>query len=75
MSAEIAKNMKFLKLLISIFLILMISLCAKSSKDICLQAFHYPPHAGYPLGTTEDPKYVVMETHYDNPDMKPSEII
>nr|CAB3263916.1 DBH-like monooxygenase protein 1 homolog [Phallusia mammillata] len=30
-------------------------------------AFYYPTHAGYPLGTPDAPKYVVMEMHYDNP--------
>ncbi|XP_076819556.1 DBH-like monooxygenase protein 1 homolog [Clavelina lepadiformis] len=32
--------------------------------------FHYPNHAGFPLGTEDSPRYVVMETHYDNPQIK-----
>nr|XP_002129219.1 DBH-like monooxygenase protein 1 homolog [Ciona intestinalis] len=29
--------------------------------------FYYPQHVGFPLGEADSPKYVVMETHYDNP--------
>ena len=28
---------------------------------------YYPKHAGFPLGEIDSPKYVVLETHYDNP--------
>ena len=31
------------------------------------QGFDFPSHVGYPLGTDADPKFFVMETHYDNP--------
>ncbi|CAK8671832.1 unnamed protein product [Clavelina lepadiformis] len=34
-------------------------------------AFYYPKHAGFPLGDRAAPKYVVVETHYDNPNIKP----
>lgn len=33
-------------------------------------AFYYPPDAGYSLGTDDDPDFVVMQTHYDNPQWK-----
>jgi len=32
-----------------------------------LQTIYYPTHAGFPLGEAESPKYIVVETHYDNP--------
>ncbi|XP_030051078.1 DBH-like monooxygenase protein 1 isoform X2 [Microcaecilia unicolor] len=31
------------------------------------EGFTYPPHAGLSIGTPSDPKYVLMEIHYDNP--------
>ncbi|XP_068135585.1 DBH-like monooxygenase protein 1 [Hyperolius riggenbachi] len=31
------------------------------------EGFTYPPHVGLSLGTSEDPMYVLMEIHYDNP--------
>jgi len=27
---------------------------------------YYPRHAGFSLGEMDSPKYVVVETHYDN---------
>ena len=32
-----------------------------------LQSFYYPDHVGLKIGTDDTPRYVVMETHYDNP--------
>ncbi|XP_076820953.1 DBH-like monooxygenase protein 1 homolog [Clavelina lepadiformis] len=32
--------------------------------------FYYPNHVGFPLGEADSPKYVVMETHYDNPNLQ-----
>ncbi|XP_078677954.1 DBH-like monooxygenase protein 1 [Branchiostoma floridae x Branchiostoma belcheri] len=29
--------------------------------------YTYPDHVGFSLGTADDPSYVVMQTHYDNP--------
>ena len=34
------------------------------------QNFYYPEVAGFPLGTKDSPKFVVMETHYDNPELR-----
>ncbi|KAK3781429.1 hypothetical protein RRG08_019055 [Elysia crispata] len=34
------------------------------------KAFNYPSHVGYSLGSSGDPGYFVMETHYDNPMMR-----
>jgi len=31
------------------------------------QNLTFPSHVGFPLGTDDAAKYVVMETHYDNP--------
>jgi len=28
----------------------------------------FPKQAGFPLGEDDSPKYVTVETHYDNPD-------
>lgn len=30
-------------------------------------AFYYPPKAGYPVGTSDSPKTLLLELHYDNP--------
>ncbi|CAH3037795.1 unnamed protein product, partial [Porites lobata] len=30
-------------------------------------SFYYPDHVGLKIGTDDTPRYVVMETHYDNP--------
>ena len=32
------------------------------------QAFYYPPKAGYPIGTSDSPRTLLLELHYDNPD-------
>ncbi|GFO06017.1 DBH-like monooxygenase protein 1 [Plakobranchus ocellatus] len=37
------------------------------------QAFNYPSHVGYSLGSVGDPGYFMMETHYDNPNMRAAE--
>lgn len=34
------------------------------------QNFYYPEHVGLKIGTNNTPRYVVMETHYDNPDRR-----
>ncbi|XP_043920219.1 DBH-like monooxygenase protein 1 [Protopterus annectens] len=34
------------------------------------EGFTYPPHVGFSIGTTGDPIYVLLETHYDNPTYK-----
>nr|XP_014352982.1 PREDICTED: DBH-like monooxygenase protein 1 [Latimeria chalumnae] len=34
------------------------------------QGFIYPPHVGLSIGTPNDPTYVMMEIHYDNPTHK-----
>lgn len=31
------------------------------------EGFTYPPHVGLSIGSSTDPKYVLMEVHYDNP--------
>ncbi|XP_071074766.1 DBH-like monooxygenase protein 1 isoform X2 [Dasypus novemcinctus] len=31
------------------------------------EGFSYPPHVGLSLGTLLDPRYVLLEVHYDNP--------
>nr|XP_039261995.1 DBH-like monooxygenase protein 1 homolog [Styela clava]XP_039261997.1 DBH-like monooxygenase protein 1 homolog [Styela clava] len=33
--------------------------------------FRFPIEAGYPIGGKDGPKYVLLETHYDNPDLEP----
>ncbi|XP_013388231.1 DBH-like monooxygenase protein 1 [Lingula anatina] len=30
-------------------------------------AFYYPEHVGYPFGDKDSPTFLIMETHYDNP--------
>eukprot|EP00058_Branchiostoma_floridae_P005110 XP_002590598.1 hypothetical protein BRAFLDRAFT_123613 [Branchiostoma floridae] len=32
------------------------------------KGFTYPNHVGFSLGTDDDPDYVMLEMHYDNPD-------
>ncbi|KAL9979555.1 hypothetical protein ACROYT_G017233 [Oculina patagonica] len=32
------------------------------------EAFYYPPHAGFPLGTSDTPRNFLLEMHYDNPE-------
>ncbi|KAH9500341.1 DBH-like monooxygenase protein 1 [Bulinus truncatus] len=34
------------------------------------QAFDFPPITGLPLGSPDDPKVLVMETHYNNPALR-----
>ncbi|XP_024407943.2 DBH-like monooxygenase protein 1 [Desmodus rotundus] len=34
------------------------------------EGFSYPPHVGLSLGTPLDPRYVLLEVHYDNPSYK-----
>ncbi|XP_068719204.1 DBH-like monooxygenase protein 1 [Montipora capricornis] len=34
------------------------------------KAFYYPEHAGFPIGTADSPKVVILEIHYDNPEKK-----
>ncbi|XP_007945583.1 DBH-like monooxygenase protein 1 [Orycteropus afer afer] len=34
------------------------------------EGFSYPPHVGLSLGTLLDPRYVLLEVHYDNPTYK-----
>uniref|UniRef100_A0A6Q2XIZ8 DOMON domain-containing protein n=1 Tax=Esox lucius TaxID=8010 RepID=A0A6Q2XIZ8_ESOLU len=34
------------------------------------EGFTYPPHVGLSIGTSIDPVYVLMEVHYDNPDLQ-----
>ena len=34
------------------------------------QSFYYPEHVGLKIGTNDTPRYIVMETHYDNPDQR-----
>nr|CAB3263918.1 DBH-like monooxygenase protein 1 homolog [Phallusia mammillata] len=33
-------------------------------------AFVFPNHVGFPIGNADSPKFVLMETHYDNPTLK-----
>jgi len=33
-------------------------------------SFYYPEHVGLKIGTNDTPRYIVMETHYDNPDQR-----
>ena len=35
---------------------------------VTIQAFYYPPKAGYPIGTADSPSSYLLELHYDNPD-------
>ena len=37
---------------------------------ILFQTLYYPEHVGFPLGTDDSPRYVLMETHYDNPRLR-----
>jgi len=37
------------------------------------EEFYYPSEAGYPLGTDGSPQFLLLETHYDNPNMQPFE--
>lgn len=32
------------------------------------EAFYYPPHTGYPIGTEDSPNNYFLELHYDNPE-------
>lgn len=34
------------------------------------QAYDYPADVGLPIGTDQDPDFVIMETHYDNPGLR-----
>ena len=36
--------------------------------SLIFQSFYYPEHVGLRIGTDDTPRYIVMETHYDNPD-------
>ena len=35
--------------------------------NIVLQEFIYPENVAYPVGGPGNPRYVVIEMHYDNP--------
>jgi len=35
-----------------------------------LQDFIYPENVAYPIGGPGNPQFLVMEIHYDNPDMR-----
>ena len=35
-----------------------------------LQDFIYPENVAYPIGGPGNPRFLVMEIHYDNPDMR-----
>jgi len=59
--------------LFCIFDVLMFYL--QNKQKLALAGFSLPSACWYPLGTAEDPKYVVMETHYDNPDKKTGKTI
>ncbi|XP_012993949.4 DBH-like monooxygenase protein 1 homolog isoform X2 [Esox lucius] len=39
-------------------------------KHHIVRGFTYPPHVGLSIGTSIDPVYVLMEVHYDNPDLQ-----
>ena len=44
-----------------------------SSLSACIhtmQEFVYPEKVALPVGGSVTPRYVVMETHYDNPQMR-----
>ena len=46
------------------------NLCMDSSLYSCIhkmQEFIYPGNVALPVGGSVTPRYVVMETHYDNP--------
>ena len=34
------------------------------------ESFYYPREAGFSLNTEQDPKYLLLEIHYDNPDKR-----
>ncbi|CAL1540452.1 unnamed protein product [Lymnaea stagnalis] len=34
------------------------------------QPFNYPVHVGHPVGTTDNPGFFMLETHYNNPGLK-----
>lgn len=46
-----------------------------SHEIFLIQGFSYPPHVGLSLGTPLDPRYVLLEVHYDNPTYEEGEFI
>ena len=38
------------------------------------QNFKFPDHVGWPIGANYSAKYVVLETHYDNPSLGDSKL-
>ena len=37
---------------------------------LCIQAFNFPDHTGYPIGAGLMPTMIRLETHFDNPSSK-----
>ena len=38
-----------------------------NSISLIFQNFKFPDHAGMPVGTSDSMKYLILETHFDNP--------
>ena len=55
------------ELSVSVLFSLLNRLCSSSFRS---QNFYFPERAGYPHGDNVGPRFVVMETHYDNPEKK-----
>jgi len=46
-----------------------------SSLPTYLQAFTFPNDVGFPIGGRHSPEYILLETHYDNPQLKGNDSI
>ena len=40
-----------------------------------LQDFTYPDNVAYPLGGEGNPRFVVIEMHYDNPNLRSGKVL
>ena len=43
--------------------------------SFCDQDFYYPEDVAYPVGGPGEPEFVVLEMHYDNPQLVPGMIL
>ena len=41
---------------------------------LTFQNFKFPNHVGWPIGAADSMKYVVLETHFDNPTQRPGKM-
>ena len=46
-----------------------------SQLNCILQDFVYPENVAYPIGGPGNARFLVMETHYDNPDLQSGMLI